>query len=592
MLRRLNNANGTAAALLCIMGVAAFFSMRSDSLIFDELAHIPAGYSYLTQQDYRLNPEHPPLFKDLAAAPLLFLNLHFPADKEVWLQTKEAPPWWVQFDIGTEFLFRSGNDPKQIVLFSRLPMIGLLLFLGWILFTTTRKLFGNYAALGSLFLFTFSPTFLAHGRLVTNDVAATLGAFAATFLWLEFLKHPTKTNILKAGIVFGIAMILKFTLALLIPFFALLTLLFVLLNTRRSSLLKELGKYVALGSLVGVIGVVGIIFPVYQLHVWNYPADHQLRDTTADLAAGGTTAAESMVISMTQNPLLRPLAQYARGVLMAGQRVSFGNTTYFLGSISGSGFDSYFPTLYLFKEPLALHLLTFIALAGLLFLVFRNMKHLASWVRTHFAIASSLLFILLYWGFAMLGNLNIGIRHLLPTYPFLFLVVVWSIKEAHAHIRHSLKKPFIILILLLGIWYAGSSVASFPGYLSYYNELAKGQGWRIAVDSNYDWGQDFYRLMDFVKENNIQKIRLDYFGGENAEYWLGDKYMRLDPKSMSQKEREGIKGWVAVSLNQLLGGQATAAAGYEQPTDYYRWLEQYTPVARAGNTILIYHLNP
>ncbi len=591
MLRRLHNVNVLAFALLCIMGVSAFFSMRSDSLTFDELAHIPAGYSYLTQQDYRLNPEHPPLFKDLAAFPLLFLDLRFPADTETWKQEQGAPAWWVQFDIGTEFLYKSGNDPRQIILFSRLPMIGLLLLLGWVLFRTTRRLFGNYTALGTLFLFAFSPTFLAHGRLVTNDVAAALGAFTATFLWLEFLKRPTKTNILKAGIFFGIAMVLKFTLALLIPFFALLTLLFVLLNNPRNTLLKELGKYVALGSLAGVIGVACVIFPVYQFHVWNYPADHQMRDTTADLAAGGTTAAEQIVIGMTENPLLRPLAQYARGVLMAGQRVSFGNTTYFMGNISGSGFPPYFPTLYLFKEPLALHLLTLIAIAGLLLLIFRNVKHLSSWLRTHFAIASSILFILLYWVFAMAGNLNIGIRHLLPTYPFLFLVVAWSIKETYTHIRHNLKKPFVAVVLLLGVWYAGSSVASFPGYLSYYNELAQGQGWKIAVDSNYDWGQDFYRLTDFVKENNIQKIRLDYFGGENAEYWLGDRYVRLNPKSMSPEERGRITGWVAVSLNQMLGGQATATAGYDQPTDYYQWLNQYSPVAHAGNTILIYRID-
>lgn len=592
MLRRLHNANAVAAALLLVMGATEFLSMRGDSLTFDELAHIPAGYSYLTQQDYRLNPEHPPLFKDLAAAPLLFLNLHFPTDTETWKQKQEAPAWWVQFDIGTKFLYGSGNDPKQIILFSRLSMLGLLLLLGWMLFRTTRRIFGNIVALGTLFLFVFSPTFLAHGRLVTNDVAAALGAFAATFLWLEFLKRPTKTNIFKAGVVFGIAMILKFTLALLIPFFALITLLFVLLNNRSSALLKELGRYVALGSAVGIIGIIFVIVPVYQFHVWNYPADHQLRDTAADLSAGGTTAAEQAVINITANPLLRPLAQYARGVLMASQRVSFGNTTYFMGNISGSGFPAYFPTLYLFKEPLALHLLTLIAILGLLFLVFRNIKRLASWLRTHFAIASSILFILLYWGFAMAGNLNIGIRHLLPTYPFLFLIIAWSLKETYMHIRHSFKKPFIAMILLLGTWYAGSSVASFPGYLSYYNELAQGQGWKIAVDSNYDWGQDFYQLTDFVEKNSIQKIQLDYFGGENPEYWLGDKYVKLDPKSMSPEERNQIQGWVAVSLNQLLGGRAVAAPGYDQPTDYYRWLDQYTPVARAGTSILIYHLNP
>ena len=123
MLHTLDKTNAAAIILIFIMGAFAFLSMRSDSLTFDELAHIPAGYSYLTLQDYRLNPEHPPLLKDLAAAPLLFLDLNFPSDKELWLQTKEAPAWWVQFDLGREFLYRSGNDPKQIILFSRLPMI-------------------------------------------------------------------------------------------------------------------------------------------------------------------------------------------------------------------------------------------------------------------------------------------------------------------------------------------------------------------------------------------------------------------------------------------------------------------------------------
>ncbi|MBI2452768.1 MAG: glycosyltransferase family 39 protein [Parcubacteria group bacterium] len=603
MLHRIDKTNAVAIILLFVMGAAALLSMRSDSLTFDELAHIPAGYSYLTQQDYRLNPEHPPLFKDLAAAPLLFLDLTFPSDKELWLQTKEAPAWWVQFDLGREFLYRSGNDPKKIILFSRLSMIGFLLLLGWILFKTTRGLFGNRVALGSLFLFAFSPTLLAHGRLVTNDVAAALGAFGATFLWLEFLKHPTKTNIFKAGIIVGVAMILKFTLVLLIPFLAILTLFFVLLHKPGKAILKELGRYVVLGSLAGIIGVVFVIFPIYQFHVWNYPAEHQTRDTRADLSAGGLTTSEQIVISMTENPLLRPLAQYARGVFMVGQRVSFGNTVYFLGNISGSGFSSYFPTLYLFKEPLALHLLTLIAIAGLLFLIFRNAKRLFSWFRTHFAIVSSALFILLYWGFAMAGNLNIGIRHLLPTYPFLFLVIAWSIKETHAHIRYSFKKPLVFMVLLLGIWYAGSSIASFPGYLSYYNELAGGpaQGWRIAADSNYDWGQDFYRLLDFVEKNNIQKIKLDYFGGENPQYWLEDKYVKLDPKKVAEDLSKGlalseagggVEGWIAVSVNQMVGGRATAVAGYDQPTDYYRWLDQYKPVARAGTSIFIYHLTP
>ncbi len=70
--------NILAAILLTTMFLLAVFSIKDDTFTFDETSHVASGYSYLTQQDYRMNPEHPPLVKDLAAVPLLFLNLnHF-----------------------------------------------------------------------------------------------------------------------------------------------------------------------------------------------------------------------------------------------------------------------------------------------------------------------------------------------------------------------------------------------------------------------------------------------------------------------------------------------------------------------------------
>ena len=131
---------------------------------------------------------------------------------------------------------------------------------------------------------------------------------------------------------------------------------------------------------------------------------------------------------------------------------------------------------------------------------------------------------------------------------------------------------------------------AFPHYISYYNELVGVQkGYEIAVDSNYDWGQDFYRLLTFVKENKIERLYLDYFGGEDPAYWLGDKYVKLDPNTEGFIPSE-VEGWVAVSVNQLQGGLAKPAAGFDQPTGYYEWLSAYTPVARAGNSIFIWHI--
>ena len=59
------------ASGLLLYGALAVSSMRTTSAVFDETAHLPAGYTYLTTRDFRLNPEHPPLAKELAALPLL-----------------------------------------------------------------------------------------------------------------------------------------------------------------------------------------------------------------------------------------------------------------------------------------------------------------------------------------------------------------------------------------------------------------------------------------------------------------------------------------------------------------------------------------
>ena len=56
--------------LLLIMFITMFTVARGDAGTTDEVAHIPAGYSYDKVQDYRLNPEHPPLAKAIAGLPL------------------------------------------------------------------------------------------------------------------------------------------------------------------------------------------------------------------------------------------------------------------------------------------------------------------------------------------------------------------------------------------------------------------------------------------------------------------------------------------------------------------------------------------
>ena len=176
MTNRLTNL--IAGAILLVMALFSVLSVSEDSATFDEVAHIPAGYSYITKWDMRLNFEHPPLIKDLSALPLLFLNLNFPEKSIYWNQMVNS-----SFEFGREFLYFANKNADQILLFSRLMMIIFSLAFGVFLLFVAKKIGGKLFGLATLTLYAFSPEFLAHGRLVTTDVGATATIFIAFYLF-------------------------------------------------------------------------------------------------------------------------------------------------------------------------------------------------------------------------------------------------------------------------------------------------------------------------------------------------------------------------------------------------------------------------
>jgi 4-amino-4-deoxy-L-arabinose transferase-like glycosyltransferase len=580
----------TAGIIFLAMLLLGISSMKKDSLTYDELAHIGAGYSYLTQQDYRMNPEHPPLIKDLAAIPLLFLHLNFPKDDPTWTGANPAV-WWNQFDFGHKLLYGSGNNPDQIIFFARIPMILVMLLLGFFIFFWTRKKWGNVSAIISLFLF-FSPTIIAHGRLVTTDIGAATGAVISTYFWLQFLHKPSKKSVLLAGIFFGVAMVLKFSLVLLVPFFAIITLVYAGLKENR---IKNYVKYSLLAILAGLIGIIVIVWPLYAYHVANYPVQKQIQDTTDILR---TTTLPKMVtnleITLEKNLITRPLGEYVLGVLMATNRVAGGNTTYFLGQISAESWKTYFPIVYFIKNTLPFSILTVLAIITALWTIKRPwwknaFSRKKDWVKNHFTEFAMLVFLGIYWLVSIKGNLNIGVRHLMPVFPFTIMLVATGVSSF-------LKNPYLklryILIGGLILWQVISVFMIYPHFLAYFNEAVGGpsQGYKYVVDSNLDWGQDLKRLTLWVNQNNIDKIYLDYFGGGDPAYYLGDKYQKWDGKINTPSQLPS-GSYIAVSLNQLQGGKAKPAPGFDQQYGYYDWINAYTPVAKIGYSIFVYKIN-
>ncbi len=578
-----------AAVLLIFVAVITTLSIRNDSLTMDELAHLPAGYSYLTQQDMRINPEHPPLLKDFSAVPLLFIdNINFPYDIKAWKEDVNG-----QWDFGNKLLFKSNNPAEKMIFWGRIPMILVLLLLGFYVFRWTKEVFGNKAGLISLFLYSFSPTLLAHGRLVTTDVGAAAGVFIGSYYFIKFLKDPKKRNIIFAGIAFGLAELTKFSLILLFPLFVLLILVWSIVKASNSrEFLENLGRNLTLSLLIGLIALT-LIWGFYLYHIWNYPPERQVRDTEFILSSFGSRPLANMVVWMADKPVLRALGQYLLGVFMVLQRASGGNTGYFIGEVSAAGWKSYFPTVYFIKETLVLHLLTLIAL---LYAVWRMNRpfwkgmssRVYQWIKYHFTEFAMLTFIAIYWITSLTSNLNIGVRHLLPTLPFTIFLVGGVTGMWLSPPRLKIKRAFIIWLVL---WQAFSILTIYPHFLAYFNEVVGGpkQGYKYVVDSNLDWGQDLKRLKMWVEKEKIDKIYVDYFGGSDVKYYLKEKFVSWNGTNDSKEFPKG--NYLAVSATFLQGGRGKAVPGFEDSTNHYRWLNSYPLVKRIGYSIFVYYVD-
>lgn len=620
-----------AALLLCIMGSLMLYRAATETTIVDETPHIAAGYTYTLLQDYRLNPEHPPLLKMLAAVPLAFMDLSFPTDSAAWTEKING-----QWDAGIEFLFGGANDAVSITFWTRLAPLLLTLSLGVLLFFWSFERAGALGALFATTLFAFSPTFLAHGPLVTTDAAAAFGALLATYFLIRWLQEQTWRNLLFAGIAFGVAQLLKFSMILLVPYFGIAILLWILLKdrpffappapTRLQANTYEQGlrradkatkgtalnvvreyftKILSYSSRLILIGLVGlvVIYPVYAYTIADYPSEEQYRQSSAILESSPYPAAAQATVWASDKPLLRPYAQFALGQLMVFQRVEGGNTVYFLGDVAKEAWLEYFPIVFALKVPLAL----LVMLTGALIFFWTSFlrgwrTHLSEWGSRYAVEVILWTFPVLYWGISMLGNLNIGIRHVLPTFPFIYLVLAvlaaawvrgrgaeglerFSIPSFFKHLYVRWLRFSILFVLL--VWYVLSSLSAFPHSLAYFNELTGGPsgGYRYVTDSNLDWGQDLRRLADYVKENDIDEVRLHYFGTADPAYFLGNTYV---PFENTLGERHG---WIAVSATNLQEGRATPAKGYnDKPTDYYRWLDAYEPRAIIGHSIFVYYI--
>jgi 4-amino-4-deoxy-L-arabinose transferase-like glycosyltransferase len=515
------------AALLLVFAIRAYSSLRQESATWDETMYFGLGKYLLKTQHWDVPGAilHPPLSYYLNSVPLLFAD----TDPEPWKYNANGTtdPRYIRKsdnERGQAFLSSPANAGNRLLTASRMMMVATAVLLGVFVFRWSRALWGPASALVATGLFTFDPNILAHARLITPDISVTTFSFIAMYYFWRLLSSGHTRDGAWAGVSLGLALLSKFTGALLMPIVAAVAVLGLWQKRRINT------KGFALALVVS-----GIV-----------------------LCAG---------YAFNTDP-------YFAGIEFQQSHAAGGQGSFLAGAQSASGWWYYLPFAFLIKTPVAFSVLIVIAAAWLI-----RHARTTEWLNE----ACLLLPVAGVAGFFIVNHMSIGLRYLLPIYPFLFVfasrVAVWLVSGT-AVLRG--------LVLALLAWQVGASLWIQPHYLAYFNELVGGpsQGYKYLVDSNLDWGQDLPGLKRFMDEHGIERIHFSYFGSDSPSRY-GIAYDPLP--SYELKGDDGTShpfphgSWVAVSATNLQGA-------YFTDKNYYEVFRNREPDAVVGYSIFLYYL--
>lgn len=477
--------------LLIVLSLQLFFSVRRESQTWDEANHIFTGYRTWTHADFGLNPEHPPLVKLLATAPLLRLPLKSPALEERFFK-EDA------FLRGKEFLYQ--NDAEKILARTRTAAAILTLLTAIVIFFGAKEMFGTGAAFIALTLLTFDPNLLAHGALITTDVGLACFMFLSVFMFYRFLKSPSALSLIAAGVSVGLVLAVKHTGLLVLPILFLLALGEIIFATDRERIGRRALRFLGSLVLITIIGLI-VLWSFYGFRYGARPGSLQLNPPLAEYVKG-LQPHEAWPISTAVRLHLLP-ESYLYGLADVKLTANY-YTSYLLGKVYAHGVWFYFPVAFLIKSTvgvLALLLLTLGVIAT---------RRLTRRREILFLVVPVIFYLIV----AMTVGMNIGVRHILVVYVFLYVLIagaVWTL------IQKSRKWVYAVGVLLLV--HVASSLLAFPNYIAYGNELWGGpsQTHKYLTDSNSDWGQQLKSVKQYLDQRGVKECWFVYFAAGVAE---------------------------------------------------------------------------
>jgi len=538
-------------ALLAVFAAQAWLAAQRDSVTIDEFIHLPIGLYALATGDLSLDPINPPHTRMLAALPV---RLEAPAFA--------PPPGTSGWGLGYHFMHANAERYHELFLPARAVIIALTLLLGALVALWAGELYGASCGLVAAFLFAFSPAMLAHGHLVTLDASGALGFTATAWATWRLIERPTFWAAGTTGAALGIASLLKLSGFVLVAIVVAVVAVRALRERDRSW--RHWAGLLAVALLTATLvinagyGFAGTFAPLAR----------------ARLAGGGALAQLRDAAPWVRLPL--PVS-FIEGIDMVMNVGKQDEPSYFLaGKLSSRGWWYYHVAAFALKTSLPVLLLALGCLALALVRGGMRPREYALWIPIVLIFLSNTLF----------NSLQIGVRHVLPAYPLLFVVIAPRVRFLLGGWNRGRKATAMAAAAaFLLAWHAAGTLAVAPRYLQFFNELAGGAegGHRWLIDSNIDWGQDLIRLREYQQRERIEVLNLAYFGRVSPKVY-GIRFTPLEPDS---------RGIAVISATFLMGRPYLWYLGGRMrwvPAQAFAWLREREPIARVGS-LFVYRLD-
>jgi len=555
-------------ALMMLFAINLALTSHANTITWDEPDHIYSGYMSW-KGDFGLNPEHPPLVKFVAALPLLGMKLTVPE-----LQDR---PYRLQAVLGgRDFIFQ--NDADKLVFRAQMAASIFTLLLVLIVFITAREMFGTTAGFVALGLLVFDPTLLAHGALVTTDAIQACFLLASIYAFYRYVKVPSLGRLAITGLAVGLALASKHSSVLVFPMLVILAGFEVF---RRNSAHKgaqlSIGKRATrLAAALLIIGLlsVGILWGTYGFRYSARGNGLKLNPSMEEQL--------NQVPSSTEASVLR---EFARLHLLPESYIyGLAHVLFSAKSFNSYVFGKTYPHAVWFYFPVAM-----LVKSSLTFLI---LMVISIWViasgRLHHGRELAFLLVppLIYLAASMVGGMNIGIRHILPVYIFLAVLIAGA-----TSVLIKSRRQWLYAVVVLLLFQAISVTRTFPNYMGYANEAFGGPKnvWRYLSDSSADWAQQLHAVKRYTDERNIQHCWFVYFGTGVIDY----DYYKIPCKLLPTIESIwlGIPSDATPAIDGPVLISAVNLTGFEfgpPPLNPYEQFKSLTPVDVIDSSVFVY----